>query len=179
MAAIAMGVLGAVIAARSSPPQGWIVTMLGVSGAAGIASILLIEDLLWPVLKDGCLLLLTLSAMCLLVALHWREDLGPQRPLRGFGWLRSFGRLSYEIYLTHMFVVYAAVRLFKSLGGDMPNGWLWYVPIVLLCWLLGWMVARWYSIPCDRALRERLLVRSTSRDGTSLIAHGAGANEQA
>ncbi|HTD28996.1 MAG TPA: acyltransferase [Xanthomonadaceae bacterium] len=179
MAAIAMGVLGALIAKHFRPSSRWIATALCVIGIAGLASIFFIEDLLWPVLKDGCLLLLTFSAMCLLIALRWREDIGSQRPLRGFGWLRSFGRLSYEIYLTHMFVVYGAVRLFKALGGDMPNGWLWYVPVVLSCWLLGWLVARWYSIPSDRALRSRLLAASPRRDHGNAIDDAAVASERA
>jgi len=157
MAAIAMGVLGALIVARCDPPKRWVVNLLGAAGMAGIASIFFIEDILWQVLQDGCLLLLTLSAMCLLVAMRWREKMGARPALRGFGWLRSFGRLSYEIYLTHMFVVFAAVRLYKACGSDIADGWLWYLPTVPLCWLLGWIVARWFSIPSDRILRERLL----------------------
>ncbi len=162
MAAIAMGVLGALVAARCTIPRRGFVTLLCVAGAAGIASILLIEDVLWDVLKDGCLSLLTLSAACLLVGLHWSEQMGFSRPLRGFGWLRSFGQLSYEIYLTHMFVVYGAVRLWKSWGSDKPDGWMWYLPAVGLCWLLGWIVARYFSAPADRTLRARLLKRGAS-----------------
>jgi peptidoglycan/LPS O-acetylase OafA/YrhL len=157
MAAIAMGVLGALIAANSSPPKRSIVDALGIIGAVGIASVFFIEDILWPLLKDGCLLLLTLSVMCLLVALRWRESGDASRTLRGFGWLRSFGRLSYEIYLTHMFIVFAAVRIYKACGSDIAHGWLWYLPTVPLCWLLGWIVASRFSIPSDRALFARLL----------------------
>jgi peptidoglycan/LPS O-acetylase OafA/YrhL len=177
MAAIAMGVLGALIAARIKPPQRWVVTTLGVVGAAGLASILLVEDILWPLLKDDCLLLLTLSVMCLLVSLRWREGVGSHRPLRGFGWLRSFGRLSYEIYLTHMFVVYAVARIYKAYGGDIMHAWLWYVPAVPLCWLLGWMVARWFSIPCDRVLRERLLSPSRQAEDRNLLVADPTASE--
>ncbi|MGH8274281.1 MAG: hypothetical protein ACRES9_08540, partial [Gammaproteobacteria bacterium] len=66
---------------------------------------------------------------------------------------------SYEIYLTHMFVVFGGVALFRSLGIGMRWGLLWYVPIVLLCWLLGVIVARYFSVPLDRALRRFLLRR--------------------
>ena len=162
MAAIAMGVLGAIVAGRFDPPRRAIVTALCIAGAIGIASILLVEDILWDMLKDGCLLLLTFSTACLLIGLQWREQLDMSRPLRGFGWLRSFGQLSYEIYLTHMFVVFGAVRLWKDWGSDKPHGWMWYVPVVALCWLLGWIVAQWFSNPADSALRERLLVRRAS-----------------
>jgi len=172
MAAIAMGVLGALIAARCNPPKRWVATTLCVAGAIGIGSILLVEDILWPLLKDGCLLLLTLSAMSLLIGLRWREDVVPRRPPRGFGWLRSFGRLSYEIYLTHMFVVFGAVRLYKAYGSDIASGWVWYLPVVALCWLLGWMVARFFSIPVDRMLRARFLATDVLQTPNQLESGG-------
>ena len=81
----------------------------------------------------------------------------PRAGRRGLGWLRAQGRRSYEIYLTHMFVVYSLVALFKASGGDMRGGWLWYVPAVLLCWGLGELVARGFSDPVERALRTRWL----------------------
>ncbi len=157
MAAIGIGVLGALIAARSAMPGRAYANLLCVAGMCGLASILLIEDILWDTLQDGCLLLLALSVACLLIGLHWRERMGASRPLRGFGWLRSFGRLSYEIYLTHMFVVFGAVQLFKAWGSDKQHGWIWYVPVVALCWLLGELVGKYFSTPSDRALRNRLL----------------------
>lgn len=174
MGAIAMGVLGALIAARFMAPRRWITTTLCIVGAIGLGAVLLAGDILWPVLHDGYLLLLTFSVMCLAVGLHWREAMGRRRPLPGFGWLRSFGRLSYEIYLTHMFVVYAAVRMFKALGSDIGLGHLWYVPIILLCWLIGALVARMFSVPSDRALRARLI----GPDPHLVVAEAAMANEQ-
>ena len=156
MAAIAAGVLAALVAARGIPPRRWMNTLLCVCGATGLAAVLLAGGILWPVLRDGYLLLLTFSVACLLIGLQWAEARGWGHPLPGLGWLRSFGRLSYEIYLTHMFVVFAAVRVYKSTGSDIHLGYLWYVPVVLFCWLLGWLVARCLSIPSDHALRKAL-----------------------
>ena len=157
MAAIAMGVLAALVAGRDALPHRFFANALCLVGSAGLASILFIEDILWDTLADGCLLLLTFAIASLLVGLHWRERMGAARALPGLGWLRSFGRLSYEIYLTHMFVVFAAVRLWKAWGSDQPHGWLWYAPVVVLCWALGALVGRWFSAPADRAVRRRLL----------------------
>jgi hypothetical protein len=53
-------------------------------------------------------------------------------------------------------VVFAVVALFRASGGDARFGFLWYVPAVLASWALGALVARVYSIPCERELRERL-----------------------
>ena len=64
---------------------------------------------------------------------------------------------SYEIYLSHMFVVFAVVRIFRLTGGDLRWGFLWYLLALPLCWLLGKMVERWLSLPCERWLRSRLL----------------------
>jgi hypothetical protein len=56
-----------------------------------------------------------------------------------------------------MFVVFAIVRLFRASGADPRMGFLWYLPAFAACWLLGVALARWFSQPCERRLRERLL----------------------
>ncbi len=157
MAAIASGVLAAFVAARGRPSPPWTVALVGSLGALGLATVLLCEDRLWIVLGNGALLVLTTSVAGLVVAMHWTDAPGKRRG--GWGgpaWLRSFGRLSYEIYLTHMFVVFAVLRFFHP-ASDMRLGFLWYLPVVCLAWALGWMVARVYSTPCDRALRRRMI----------------------
>ena len=83
---------------------------------------------------------LMVGTALLCVSFHWRDVRVP-----GTAWLRSFGRLSYEVYLTHMFVVFGLLRFVRALGGDLRLGFLWYLPATLLSWLLGWSVARWFS----------------------------------
>lgn len=153
MAAIAMGILAA-LAARRYPEcrAGWR-RILCALGCSGIAANLLFGNLLWPVMGDGLMLLLTLSAGVLLYALKDEQVEAPH----GARWLASMGRLSYEIYLTHMFVVFGSVAVYRGLEGDPWFGFLWYVPVVVLCWLLGALLAHGYSFPLDRLLRARLL----------------------
>jgi peptidoglycan/LPS O-acetylase OafA/YrhL len=162
MSAIALGVIAALVAARWPARRRAVTLALGGFGVAGIAIVMLAMPWLWPLLHDAVLLVLSLATACLLVALHGRAASGQLRALPGSGWLRSMGRLSYEIYLGHMFVVFAVVAAFKASGGDARYGFLWYVPGVLLAWLLGAVVAHAYSIPCDRALRRRLLKASSA-----------------
>lgn len=157
MAAIATGVLGALIAARFRPSRKRIVRTLFTFGVIGLATGLLAERYVWAALGEGFMLVLTISAVCLVVSMHWGQMMNPGRPLRGFGWLRSFGFHSYEIYLTHVFVVLGAVALFRAGGAHMQRGYLWYLPAILLSWLLGVAVARYFSVPADRALRDFLL----------------------
>ncbi|HEX7769962.1 MAG TPA: acyltransferase, partial [Dokdonella sp.] len=123
----------------------------GLCGAAGLLLLLFAMRELWPLLHDGVMLVLTLSSACLVAALAWRP---PARVPRGCGWLASFGRLSYEVYLSHMFVVYSLVALYRAVDGDPRHGWLWYLPAVGLSWLLGMIIARGLSQPLERRLRS-------------------------
>lgn len=156
MAAIALGVLAALVAQRWRPRRS-LVHAVGCLGLAGLAATMLAMPWLWRLLHDGVMLLLTVSTALLLLALDWRHRAGLSRVLPGTGWLRSMGRLSYEIYLTHMFVVFAVVAAFETSGAGARSGWLWYVPAVLACWALGWLVARAWSLPCERSLKRRFL----------------------
>lgn len=156
MSAIAIGVLGALLAARSRMLPARTTTLLGWLGAIGLLATTIDGALIWHLLRDGYMLLLALSALCLLLACEQRQRRGDWQPWRVLEWLRSWGRLSYEIYLTHMFVVFAMVRLFKIAGGDMRLGFLWYLLTLPLCWLLGTAAERWLSLPCERWLRRRL-----------------------
>ncbi|OOG47875.1 acyltransferase [Rhodanobacter sp. C01] len=156
MSAIAIGVLGALLAARSGTLPARAAALLGWLGAIGLVATTIDGALMWHLLRDGYMLLLALSALCLLLACEQRQRHGDWRPWRALDWLRSWGRLSYEIYLTHMFVVTPAVWLFRLSGADYRYGLLWYLLVLPLCWLLGVAVERWLSTPCERWLRRKL-----------------------
>jgi len=68
--------------------------------------------------------------------------------------LRWVGKHSYEIYLSHLFVVLPAALVFKRVGTPslVP---LWYGCVLLGCVLLGALIARVYSEPLTRRLRPR------------------------
>lgn len=157
MSAIAIGVLGALLAAHWPLPPRRTSAWLGWLGAVGLAAVMLDGIALWQLLHDGYLLLLAGAACCLLLACQQRQARGAWQPSRASGWLRAWGRLSYEIYLSHMFVVFALVRLHRWLDGDPRWAFLWYLPALPLCWLLAAAVERWLSQPCERWLRARLL----------------------
>lgn len=156
MAAIATGVIAAMCAARWSARPAWLDRVLVVAGALGLANVLFVEGWWWSWIGDGVMLLLTISVACLAIGLD-REG---RRALPGTAWVRSFGRLSYEIYLGHMFVVFAVVAVWKAAGIAPYWSFLAYVPGVLGSWALGAIVARAWSLPWER----RLLQRSTTGD---------------
>ena len=76
---------------------------------------------------------------------------------RGTAWLRLVGRCSYEIYLTHMFVVLGLMHLFRDLFGPGPADAAAYLTtyaiMLMLSVLFGYVVERWFSDPLNRVLR--------------------------
>lgn len=152
MAAIASGALGALVAARFCPKP-TVTLSLCAFGASGIIAVLCWEDKIWRVIGNGTMLLLTFSTVCLLLAFHWRSSNGGAWSIPGTGWLRSFGRLSYEIYLTQMFVIVYGVSLFEKSGAGLWWGILLYVPALVFSWMLGWLVARYISTPASHFLQ--------------------------
>lgn len=158
MAGIATGVLGALIARHWRPKRSGILALFAFLGAAGMVSVLGFEGALWPHFGERVMLFLTFGTLCLVLAFHWQSLRAPGWRIPGAGWLQSFGRLSYEIYLTHMFVVLAVVHIFKASGASLWWAILWYPPTLALSWLLGWLVAKYFSAPCERAIRARLMI---------------------
>ncbi|MGN6521010.1 MAG: acyltransferase family protein [Dokdonella sp.] len=166
MAAIACGVLAAIVSARWTARSPWFARRLVFTGALALASVLLVEGWWWSWLGNGTMLVLTGAVACILVGLDGTEGMPGAR---GLSWLRSFGRLSYEIYLGHMFVVFAVVAASKAIATPAEWSFLWYVPGVGLSWLLGAVVARAWSLPCERWLRRRF-ARSARRPAAPALA---------
>lgn len=152
MAAIAMGVLAALLAARWPTARPATVRWTLALGVVGLLAVYFGGIELWYSLRLKYMLVLTFSAAAVVMASRWRAALSTTPPLRCFEWLRSFGRLSYEIYLTHMFVVWLVVDRFTAAGGDLRPGLVWYPPLLAGVWALGWLVARLVSAPLERSL---------------------------
>lgn len=72
-------------------------------------------------------------------------------------WLRWFGRNSYEVYLTHMLVVWPMVGLFAYFHQNINAAPLWFLATTALTGLAGFAVARFYSEPVNQKLRRKLV----------------------
>ena len=70
--------------------------------------------------------------------------------------LLKLGQNSYEIYLTHVFVVFGLLSLFLKAGKPLSLVAVYFVGTVLISGLLGAAVARLYSEPMNRLLRSKL-----------------------
>ena len=69
--------------------------------------------------------------------------------------LLLLGRRSYEIYLTHMFVVFTLFGAFQSAAPSLVAIPVMFISVIVLSGLLGELVARFYSEPMNRWLRQR------------------------
>jgi peptidoglycan/LPS O-acetylase OafA/YrhL len=75
---------------------------------------------------------------------------------RGTAFLRWYGRNSYEVYLTHMLVVWPMVLLYWRLHLGAGMAPLWFLATTALSGIAGHAVARFYSEPLNQKLRWKL-----------------------
>lgn len=75
-------------------------------------------------------------------------------------WLRWFGSNSYEVYLTHMLVVWPMVGLFLYFHQSVNAAPLWFLATIALAGVAGYAVARFYSEPLNYKLRRKLVRRN-------------------
>jgi peptidoglycan/LPS O-acetylase OafA/YrhL len=141
MAALAWGVLAALLAQRWRPGLRT-ARLLGVLGMVCIVLVLGWPDLVHRHLFKSAMYLLCVGACLLLVAFHAH----PPAPRRGLHWLARMGRLSYELYLSHMFVVLATVGGYRALlGASETWNFVVYIPVVVCCYYLARLLKRTVS----------------------------------
>ncbi len=153
MDAIALGCLTALVISRIrfSRLQLW---MLGSVGA-----ILLIFSLcfsirayIWGLGRNGLNMTILALGTCMLVAVaaqtQWRSP-------RVLAPLLKLGQRSYEVYLTHIFVVFALFGLFVKAGKPLRVVPALFIAVIVIAGLLGEVVARFFSDPMNRLLRRR------------------------
>jgi peptidoglycan/LPS O-acetylase OafA/YrhL len=153
MDAIALGCLTALLVCRVR----WSRTTLRVmasAGAALIVSILVGLRLVYVPLitKPGLdMTIIALGTCMMMIAAAQTQWKGP----RFLAPLLRLGRCSYEVYLTHMFVVFLFFAIFVKLGSPIWSVPLLFVVTVVVAAATGDLVARFFSEPLNRRLRER------------------------
>ena len=154
MDGIAFGCLAALIHARCAPGLRW----LRIAFVGGVAAMLLIVVFRQTTNALGLvstgLYVTVLEAGAALVLLALAGGIGERFRVRRFGVLGFVGRRSYEIYLTHMFVVFTTVAVFRAVGGDLSYVGVWYAGSIVASVLLGHIVSTWYSAPANRLIRQ-------------------------
>ena len=153
MDAIALGCLTALLVCRVR----WSRTTLRVMAFAGatlIVSILVGLRLVYVPLitKPGLdMTIIALGTCMVMIAAAQTQWKGP----RLLTPLLRLGRCSYEVYLTHMFVVFLFFAIFVKLGSPIWSVPLLFVVTVVVAAATGDFVAHFFSEPLNRRLRER------------------------
>jgi peptidoglycan/LPS O-acetylase OafA/YrhL len=154
MDAIALGCLTAIASSRTAIPRGVIRVLAGL-GTALVLFILCFshQARAWGLERAGLDMTILAIGSCMLIAAAAQTRWESPRVILP---LITLGRRSYEVYLTHMFVVFALFGLFKSAGLSLGAVPFLFIGVILISGLLGELVARFYSEPMNRRIRRRL-----------------------
>lgn len=153
MDAIALGCLTALFVARRRLSR----TVLWMLSVAGIALLVFslgfsIRAYIWGLGRNGLNMTILAVGTCMVIAAAAQSKWKSPRMLHP---LLKLGRYSYEVYLTHMFVVFALFYFFVLAGKPMKAVPVLFISIIFFSGLLGELVARFYSEPMNRWIRKR------------------------
>jgi peptidoglycan/LPS O-acetylase OafA/YrhL len=153
MDAIALGCLTAMAISRITITRRIIWVLSGV-GAALVLFILGFSKQAgaWGLGRSGLDMTLLALGSCMVIAAAAQTQWKSPRVIFP---LITLGQRSYEVYLTHMFVVFALFGLFKSAGQSLAAVPALFIGVILVSGLLGEVAARFYSEPMNRLIRHR------------------------
>lgn len=153
--AIALGCLAAVLTQKRPIPRRAVLPLALVGGVVSFAVLLLERQPVFVPLNQSGLTetLLALGVTALVLAAVRRDAEGSEPRARWLRPLTACGRLSYEIYLTHVFVVLAAVRVFEAYELPIDAAPLVLALVIVVSWALGALVERYVSSPANQRLR--------------------------
>lgn len=155
---ISLGCMAAIIAHRMTFPK-WLSRTFLAMGWSMVIMILVFKRFVY---KSGLVdlglnvTLLSLGVSCILFWMHENHRLGQEKNRIGIKWLREMGMYSYEIYLTHMFVVLLGVSIYKHF--EISETWLvpFLLLLVYLSYGLGKLVFTYFSEPINQWLRRKM-----------------------
>jgi len=163
MDAIALGCLTAMFLSRRQLSRAWIY----VCGSIGAALLIFclgfsIKGYEWGLGKTGLNFTLLAFGVCLLIAAASQSSWRSPKVLSP---LLVLGQRSYEIYLTHMFAVFALFAAFVHFGKPMRGVPVLFFSAIVAAGLLGWAVSVFYAEPMNRFVRQRIRTDRRSLGG--------------
>lgn len=166
MDAIAMGCMTAMLLAGRRLSRRWV----WVCGSLGAALLVFsfgfsIEAYKIGLGKSGLLMTVVGFGACLVIVAAVQTEWRAPRVL----WpLLQMGQRSYEIYLTHMFVVMGLFAVFVAWGKPLGAVWWLFGAVMVVATALGWVVSVGFSEPMNRWLRGEERARFATEAGSSL-----------
>ena len=159
MDGIAFGCLAAWVSARMHSNK----IVLRAALVIGMASVILVIVLRALTVKLGLtnlgLNVTVLELGTALVLYSLTNGVGNSALSNGTAVIQLVGRNSYEIYLTHMFVIFGMMHVFGLVLGDSPHFSAYliaYASTLALSIVLGTVVSRWYSEPLNQKFRKHM-----------------------
>ena len=153
MDAIALGCLTALFVARRPLSR----AMLWAVGSLGTAFLVFslgfsIRAYIWGLGRNGLNMTILAVGTCMVITVVAQTQWQAPRILKP---LLKIGQRSYEIYLSHIFIVLGLFDLFIAANKPMKAVPALFILVLLLAGVLGELVARAYSEPINRGLRKR------------------------
>jgi peptidoglycan/LPS O-acetylase OafA/YrhL len=99
--------------------------------------------------------LLAIGTALILIWMQKRCDVGYHTAPKFTKAICFLGRNSYEIYLSHMFVVLMLVRLYQTLKLTGEWQWILYLSVVVISGIIGNLISKYFSNPINIFLREK------------------------
>ena len=153
MDAIALGCLTALLVSSRSLSRGALRALAAGGAAVLIFSLCLsVETEGWGLYRSGLDMTILGIGTCMFIASlaqsKWRAPI-IVRPLL------KLGQVSYEVYLTHMFVVFAFFDFFVRRGESLREVPLLFLFVIFIAAVVGQLISRYYSEPLNQLIRER------------------------
>jgi peptidoglycan/LPS O-acetylase OafA/YrhL len=153
MDAIALGCLTALFVAQHRIPRSalWGTGGLGASLLIFILGFSIRADA-WALGRNGLNMSILAVGACMVIAFAAQTQWRAPRALTPF---LKLGQRSYEVYLTHVFLVLALFNVFLAAKKPLVAVPVLFSAVIVLAGLFGELVARAYSEPVNRWLRNR------------------------
>jgi peptidoglycan/LPS O-acetylase OafA/YrhL len=153
MDAIALGCLTALSLSRFRFSR----RALWMLGGTGVALMILILGFsirveAWGLARSGLDMTVLAIGTCMMIGVAAQTNWKSPRFLNP---LLNLGQRSYEVYLTHMFVVFGAFQLFVLAGKPIIAVPALFLVVILSATLLGGIVAQFFSEPLNKQIRDR------------------------
>jgi peptidoglycan/LPS O-acetylase OafA/YrhL len=152
MDAIALGCLTAMAISRATISRSTLRALGGIGMALmGFSLGLTNQAEAWGLERTGLDMSVLAAGSCMVIAAaaqsRWSSPLILTPVIQ-------LGRRSYEVYLTHMFVVFSMFALFTRAGRPLPAVPILFIAAIVGSGLLGALVAGVYSEPMNRLIRQ-------------------------
>jgi peptidoglycan/LPS O-acetylase OafA/YrhL len=153
MDAIALGCLTALFVARRRLSR----RILWTVGSLGVALLVFslgfsIRAYVWGFGRNGLNMTILAAGTCMVITATAQTQWHAPRILKP---LLKLGQRSYEVYLTHVFVVLGFFSIFVAADKPMKAVPVLFLAVIVFAGVLGELVARSYSEPMNRWLRQR------------------------